>query len=338
MKSVVIVGGGLAGLTLGILLRREGISVTLFEAGHYPRHRVCGEFLSGRGREVLRGLQLQAAFVERGALEAKTSMFFLRGKKALSLRLGEPALCLSRFEMDALLAIEFRRQGGELRVGERFQCPPQAEGVVRATGRRRAETGAGHLFGLKAHARHAELSADLEMHFGRGHYVGICRIPGAKVNVCGLFFSAQPVQNVQKCWPTILAQSVFSPALRGVDWDMESFCTVAGLSMDREMMPGEFAIGDAAAMIPPLTGNGMSMAFESASASAPFLIQYARGQAEWKETVDNFQQAWRSRFADRLRWAGLVQRLAFRSAAQWLFFHAARLTPGIPDLLFSRTR
>ena len=52
-QTIQIVGGGLAGLTLGIALRKSEIPVTIWEAGHYPRHRVCGEFISGRGLEVL---------------------------------------------------------------------------------------------------------------------------------------------------------------------------------------------------------------------------------------------------------------------------------------------
>jgi len=47
MKSITIVGGGLAGLTLGIGLRQRGVPAALWEAGHYPRHRVCGVFICG---------------------------------------------------------------------------------------------------------------------------------------------------------------------------------------------------------------------------------------------------------------------------------------------------
>ena len=47
VQSVRIVGGGLAGLSLGIGLRRAGVSTEIFEAGDYPRHRVCGEFVTG---------------------------------------------------------------------------------------------------------------------------------------------------------------------------------------------------------------------------------------------------------------------------------------------------
>ena len=47
LQPIEIVGGGLAGLSLGLALRQQDIPVTLFEAGSYPRHRVCGEFITG---------------------------------------------------------------------------------------------------------------------------------------------------------------------------------------------------------------------------------------------------------------------------------------------------
>ena len=47
MKAINIIGGGLAGLSLGICLRRKDIPVAVHEKGSYPRHKVCGEFISG---------------------------------------------------------------------------------------------------------------------------------------------------------------------------------------------------------------------------------------------------------------------------------------------------
>jgi 2-polyprenyl-6-methoxyphenol hydroxylase-like FAD-dependent oxidoreductase len=52
-ESVTIVGGGLAGLMLGIGLRQRGVPVTVWEAGRYPRHRACGEFISAGGHLLL---------------------------------------------------------------------------------------------------------------------------------------------------------------------------------------------------------------------------------------------------------------------------------------------
>ena len=104
VQLISIVGGGLAGLTLGIGLRRQGIPVTLWEAGTYPRHRVCGEFISGRGQQVLERLNLRKPLLEAGAFTAKSATFII-GKFSSPVRpLPEPALSLSRFELDSLLA------------------------------------------------------------------------------------------------------------------------------------------------------------------------------------------------------------------------------------------
>src|SRR5436190_16210061 len=97
MKPITIVGGGLAGLTLGIGLRRRGIPVVIWEAGHYPRHRVCGEFISGRGQDTLARLNLRDWFIKAGAVMARNAAFF-SGKSRSPIRpLASPALCLSRF-------------------------------------------------------------------------------------------------------------------------------------------------------------------------------------------------------------------------------------------------
>ena len=72
IKRITVVGGGLAGLSLGIGLRQRGVPVTVREAGHYPRHRVCGEFISGNGPAVLERLGLLPRFEQAGAFRART--------------------------------------------------------------------------------------------------------------------------------------------------------------------------------------------------------------------------------------------------------------------------
>src|SRR6266446_9957477 len=96
LKPITIIGGGLAGLTLGIGLRQRGIPVTVLEAGHYPRHRVCGEFISGGGQEVLERLGVRKSFLEAGAIPARTAAFFTGRAQSPARPLLPPALCLSR--------------------------------------------------------------------------------------------------------------------------------------------------------------------------------------------------------------------------------------------------
>src|SRR5215470_713444 len=103
LRTITIVGGGLAGLTLGIGLRRHDIPVTIWEAGHYPRHRVCGEFISGRGQETLARLGLCDKLFEAGAITSNTAMFLAGNAKSPARRLSKPALALSRLVLDGLL-------------------------------------------------------------------------------------------------------------------------------------------------------------------------------------------------------------------------------------------
>src|SRR5689334_22269435 len=103
-RQMTIVGGGLAGLTLGIGLRREGVPVTLWEAGHYPRHRVCGEFISGHGQDALARLGLIGTLERAGAIPARTVRFCSARFAGARRQLPRNALCLPRDRMDAALA------------------------------------------------------------------------------------------------------------------------------------------------------------------------------------------------------------------------------------------
>ena len=179
MKPITIAGGGLAGLTLGIGLRQRGVPAALWEAGHYPRHRVCGEFICGRGQETLARLGLRELLERAGAVGADTAAFFSATQSTRPLPLPARAICLSRFTLDAALAEKFRELGGELREGKRRRDEDVGEGVVRATGRRlQTEEGGARWFGLKAHASNVPLTADLEMHVSPRGYVGLCRVNG----------------------------------------------------------------------------------------------------------------------------------------------------------------
>src|SRR5215472_5756315 len=99
-RPITIVGGGLAGLTLGIGLRQREIPVVVWEAGNYPRHRVCGEFISGNGPAVLGRLGLDKLFLEAGAIEANTAAFISGANRSPVRKFPASALCLSRYSMD----------------------------------------------------------------------------------------------------------------------------------------------------------------------------------------------------------------------------------------------
>ena len=340
---ITIVGGGLAGLTLGIGLRQRGVPVTLWEAARYPRHRVCGEFISGRGQASLARLGLLNGLLKIGASSAGSVAFFGGTSSIATRRLPEPALCVSRFHLDEWLAQEFQRLGGELSTGARW-TGEYGVGVVRATGRRvepMADTW--RWFGLKVHARGLALDADLEVHFLPAGYVGLCRLPDGKVNVCGLFRSVAPVPDLGQRWHDWLggpANSLLHSRMASAQFDEGSFCAVAGLGLGRQRATErrEWCVGDAMTMIPPMTGNGMSMAFESAELALDPLVQFSRRQMPWAYAQRVSATTCDRKFARRLRWAAWLQRVLFSPAGRCALFFMAARSERLWSGLFERTR
>ena len=343
-QSITIVGGGLAGLTLGIGLRQQGVPVILHEAGQYPRHRVCGEFISGRGQAALVALGLEGLMTGAGAVSAQTAAFFTATRSSSPRPLPSPALCLSRFALDAALAEKFRALGGDVQTGQRVPADFTGEGFVRATGRRAQASPAGaRWFGLKVHARNVPLVADLEMHVSSEGYVGLCRIENGGVNVCGLFRRRAEEKGGAKHWREQLSGPPGSPLrqrLAGASFDQESFCSIAGLALSPRQAAShpEICVGDAITMIPPVTGNGMSMAFEASALAVPALVAWSQGESSWADARLKIVQECDAAFAGRLVWARWLQRLVLTPLLQNPFAALAARSDWVWRRAFEKTR
>jgi 2-polyprenyl-6-methoxyphenol hydroxylase-like FAD-dependent oxidoreductase len=342
-ESITIVGGGLAGLTLGIGLRQIGVPVTVWEAGNYPRHRVCGEFISGNGQNSLARLGLLQGLQDVGVASA-TNVAFFDGKKTVAARsLPEAALCVSRFVLDEWLAREFQRLGGELQLGVRW-TGGFGPGIVRASGRRAEPVTDGwRMFGLKVHALNVALDADLEMHFVPSGYVGLCRLPGGEVNICGLFRSEATVPALAQRWRDWLsgpASSALQARLAVAQFDEDSFCSVAGLCLRPQCSTQwhDCCVGDALTMIPPVTGNGMSMAFESAELAIKPLAKFSRGAVSWVGARQEISLSCNKRFASRLHWAAWLQKALFQRPARSVMMLLAAHSEWFWREAFNRTR
>lgn len=343
VKPITIVGGGVAGLTLGIGLQKRGVAVTIHEAGKYPRHRVCGEFISGRGQATLARLGLRELFDQAGAVRALTAAFFSATKATAPRPLPSAAICLSRFTLDAALAKKFCSLGGKLIEGDRF-AKDFDEGIVRATGRRVwAEERGAQWFGLKVHARNIALAADLEMHVSPRGYVGLCKINDGEVNVCGLFRKRADENGDAKTRHELLRGQPGSPLrqrLADAAFDEHSFCAVAGISLRPQQAAAraEICVGDAITMIPPVTGNGMSMAFESAELAMVPLAAWSRDESSWNEARQQVARDCDAAFARRLAWANWLQRIVLTPALQNPLVALAAHSDWLWRMVFERTR
>jgi len=301
IHTVEIVGGGLAGLSLGLGLRARGVPVRIIEAGNYPRHRVCGEFITGLDEDTRRELQLTDILA--GARPARSVLWSEPGYPVLRHNLPEAALCLSRYRLDEAMASAFTAAGGELRTGCRGPSDAQP-GRIMASGRR--PQASSRWVGLKQHFHELDLREDLELHLGHGAYVGLTRIEGPAVNVCGLFprpgrgEACGLIDRVRAAGLTSLARRLASATAVKA-----TACAVAGLDYSRPASQPA-ALGDYHGLIPPFTGHGMTVAMQSAALAARRLEAWALGRLTWDETLSLLQQDWRRRFARKLAWGRVL--------------------------------
>jgi len=324
LRPIEILGGGLAGLSLGLALQRAGVPTTIFEAGHYPRHRVCGEFIAGLKEKTIEALGLEEILSD--AQRHHGVNWYRRDRLVRQQTLSNPAIALSRFALDARLAEAFEKAGGRLMLGSRITDKTTPPGRVHATGRRRA---ASAWLGLKLHVRGFSLANDLEFHLGNQAYVGLCGIEREEVNVCGLFHlergltvsrSSALLRYLANAGLETLAEKIAAAEI-----DEASFSAVAGLTFDRPKgVPDRVCLGDAYAMIPPFTGNGMAIAFQSAECALSPLLAWAQGQCEWPEVVAVVAAALRMRFQRRLALASRLHPFLLSPGPQSLFDVANR--------------
>jgi flavin-dependent dehydrogenase len=336
-NPIEIVGGGLAGLALGLALRRAHIPVTLHEAGNYPRHRVCGEFIAGLDASTIERLGL-APFLADARRHSEVAWFHratLRRRQILP----SPALAISRHVLDQRLAAAFVSAGGDLRTRSRLDLVDAPPGRVFTQGRR--AVGGSPWLGLKCHARGFALSAPLEIHLGAQAYVGLCELDQGWVNVSGLFRQRQGLDlNRVTALPAYLRAAglgALADLLSTAEVEPGSHCAVSGLSFGRARhasttAPRRLVLGDASALIPPFTGNGMAMAFQSAALALDPLLAWSHGRAEWTATIDKIDRLVRAHFRVRLAAASLLHPALLRPHGQRLLTTAAhnRLLPLTP--------
>ena len=311
MKPVSIIGGGLSGLSLAGALQRAGVETTLYETRAYPQHKVCGEFICGVNEEVLGSLELN--HIITSSIHHSKMKWYMGDSLIAKSKMPKTAWGISRYELDQFLAHRFQKDGGTLIKEKR--TIENREGVVLGCGK--GKNSAKKWIGLKVHLTQVpeEWKNGLQMYVGNAGYVGLCAVDESRVNLCGLFLVNPSVKGkgsellrnyIQEIGLSALAEQMIE-----CEKDENSFSAVAGFSLGPQSKNGNFQLGDASYLIPPFTGNGMSMAIESAYLASQTLLRYCRGELDWSQSCVLYNQKFQVQFKKRARLAQIIHPVLF---------------------------
>lgn len=308
--DVAVVGGSLAGAAASAALARAGTRVVVLEKARFPRNKVCGCFLSHEALPILRRMGMEEEFAREVPETITRFALVERGGKRVEADLPAPVLSISRARLDGLAAAAAERAGAEIRFGATVLAIEgdllkgflvrgvdwelRARAVVGAWGRfspldgrldRAFIRGKSTLFGFgKTLAGRSEhLAHRAVLHFFEGGYVGLSRVEGGLVNLAALA-SRPVVHEAHDDLEGLLTRlSMESAALAR---DLEGLTAVPGPALFSEPVSlGEhgalagdvLCVGDAAGVIDPYTGTGMSLALLFGDAAAAPLAAFLAG-------------------------------------------------------------
>lgn len=336
MKSVLIIGGGLAGLTAAVNLARSGIKCLIVEKNRYPFHKVCGEYVSNEAVPFLKSVHLlppldglpQIKNFQLSACDGRSEI--------LSLDLG--GIGISRYTLDhhfyrvaETQGVEFLQNAtvenieftdGQFQVG----CNGReiaADVVVGAYGKRSKldrklertyMVQPSPYIAVKHHVRADFPDNLIALHNFQGGYCGVVRVEGGITNVCYL-----ARRELLKTAGSIAAME--EEMGRHNKW-IDRILSNSERVFDRPLVINEVSFatktpvenhilmcGDAAGMIAPLCGNGMAMAIHAGKLVSETISKFCKSQISREEMEAEYRSNWTRAFAGRL-WTGRkLQRL-----------------------------
>ena len=336
----MIVGGGLAGLCSATHLASKGISVTLIEKDLYPRHRVCGEYVSNETLPYLSSLGINP--LVEGAVEIDELEFSTPNGRSLRADLPLGGFGISRYRLDKLILDKALEKGANIVQGEVAGINFEPDGfvvrtksgesygsrfVIGAYGKRSAlDKRLGRDFierkssyvAVKAHYEGAFPSNRVGLYNFEGGYCGISNVEDNRINICYIsnYDAFRNYGTLERFETQVLHRSpqikkVLSTSAMLFDRPL----TISQISFDPKELIEDHVLmcGDSAGLIHPLCGNGMGMAVGGARLVSETILSYFKGELNSREEVENtYRRMWSSMFSSRLR-TGHVLAAAMRN-------------------------
>lgn len=367
--DVAIVGGGLAGLSLSVQLAKENFRVIVIEKESYPFHRVCGEYISFESWNFLESLGYPLSDLDLPVI--KQLLVSAPNGNTITHALPLGGFGISRYKIDAELAAIAADNGVIIRQNEKVKdivyngrlftvqgtsFSIKAKVVAAAFGKRSnidvkwrrpfAVQKAGKLnnyIGVKYHIRTDAPADTIALHNFPNGYCGLSQVEHNNYCLCylttavNLKNSGNSIGAMEK---NILYRNPFLKTIfENAAFVYREPVTIAQVSFSKKKQVEDHVlmVGDAAGMITPLCGNGMSMALHASKLAADNITAFLRHRLSRQQMEAAYSSQWNQLFARRLRMGRFIQRMFGRAWLTNLFIGILKPFPKVVAYLIRQT-
>jgi menaquinone-9 beta-reductase len=367
--DAAIIGGGLAGLALSIQLAKKGYKTILFEKEQYPFHKVCGEYISMESWPFLESLGLPLMSLNLPII--KKLVVTAPNGNVLTTSLDLGGFGISRYFLDNELkkiaianhvVVEENCKVDEVVYKNELFFIDTSKGAFSSKvccgsfGKRSKldikwkrsfissrSSKLNNYIGVKYHIR-TNLPADtISLHNFEHGYCGVSKVEADKYCLCYLTNAYNLSRNnnsIAALEKNILYQNrhlkeLFTNSEKLNDTPV----TISQISFSaKEQVYNHILLtGDAAGMITPLCGNGMSMALHSSKIAAGLVDDFLQNNISRKEMEDRYKKKWQQVFAARVKEGMQIQRFFGKKWITNLFVHVMKMLPGVTKRIITHT-
>ena len=365
--KIIIIGGGLAGLTNAILLVKNDFEVTLIERKKFPFHRVCGEYVSNEVLPLFKSIGINPQHL--GASKISKLVVTAPSGKAIKADLDLGAFGISRYQLDfelykkaCALGVNFLEETKVVDIrfsDEKFEIETNQQTlicdlVIGAFGKRsNLDQKLNRKFfyqrspyvGVKYHIKTNFPEDTIQLDNFKGGYCGLNKIENDVYCLCYLAENKylKEFGSISLMEENIVKQN---PHLKHV-FNNSTFIwvkpeTINEISFEQKSLIENHILmcGDTAGMIAPLCGNGMAIAIHSAKILSDCIIGICKegiNPDKRKKLEQLYQQKWNAEFAFRLKTGRTIQHLFGHNFLTQIAITGLKMFPSLAQQIVKKT-
>ena len=341
--DVIIIGGGLAGLCSAIHLSKHSIDVLLIEKNSYPKHKVCGEYVSNEVLPYLNYLGFNP--FEFGAKTISKFQLTTYNNKNIEANLPLGGFGMSRYEMDFQLyqlalnhgisvikdtVVDVVFDDDQFHIQTKSNHIVTSKIAIGAYGKRSnidikfnrdfIKKKSPYL-GVKTHVSGHFPEDTVALHNFKGGYCGVSKVENDHINLCYItnyqtFKAYKDIETFQE--QVVYKNKVLKNVFEGSKPQFEKPLTISQISFETKNPIENHVLmcGDSAGMIHPLCGNGMGMAIRSAQLASELIIDYLQNKIKSRDELERkYSRNWNKTFGLRLK---VGHSIAYLFRQEWL--------------------